>query len=426
MNKKSYLNSMLELRERIYQFYVAYEKVIKWFVHFLGVLILLFLAAAQFGYEEKFKNPLILFGVSFIGAFTTDCIRVLLVFLFTAVQIYFLSPVLAVVAFLAGGILFFLLLHYDSDSLLAAALIPFLLWCKLPCFAAILLGLFFTPVGLFSAISGVIFYYVLHSIKLCEKVVEAGTVELFGLLKQAGDNIVYNHELYVVTAMVCIVLLVTYLFRRSQISYSFELGIVFGTVSSMVVLFMGNLLAECDFAIGYIVVGSVLSGIAAYVVHFFHMVLDYGTIEEVQFEDDDYFYYVRAVPKMKMTVGERTVKHIYTKKEQSEKNTMSRTKKENGEAACKAASVAIRAPWPRSTRKAGLQQDGENALSVKPQTMKLSAGMQQQQNGDTVSEEQKEKAIETVLHTQQSRNTRNGKYTQHSKRKNRKKSKRKR
>ena len=89
----------------------------------------------------------------------------------------------------------------------------------------------------------------MQSIKLCENIVETKNTELFEVLKLAGDNIVYNHQLYVVLAMVCIVLLMTYLLRTSRINYSFEIGIVFGTVSSIVILFMGNLFLKCDFSI---------------------------------------------------------------------------------------------------------------------------------------------------------------------------------
>ena len=426
MNKKTYLNIMLELREKLYQYYVAYEKIAKCFFRFFGTLILFFSVAAQFGYEDKLTKPLILLGASVIGAFVTNSIRVFLIFLYMVAQIYFLSPVLAAGVLLAGGILFFLLLHYDHDTVWAAAFIPVFLWCKVPCFLVIILGLFFTPASLLSAISGAIFYYVLQSIKLCENMAGEKNTELFELIKQAGDHIIYNHEMYVVSAMLCIVLLVTWLFRKSKISYAFELGIVFGTVSSIVMLFMGNLFAECDFSMGFIIAGSLLSGVLAYVVHFFHMALDYGAIEEVQFEDDDYFYYVRAVPKMKMTVGERTVKHIYTNKEPVEKKTDAYTTKEKAELEHKMASEEKQTPQPESTRAEQVQQDKELAVSVQSQDEKLTEGMQQQQNGDTASDERKEKDTGNVVHTQQTRNTGNRKRAQRSKHKNRKKAKRKR
>ena len=45
---------------------------------------------------------------------------------------------------------------------------------------------------------------------------------------------------------------------------------------------------------------------------FFNM--DYSRIESVQFEDDDYYYYVKAVPKVTVSDSLRTVKTISTSK----------------------------------------------------------------------------------------------------------------
>ena len=53
----------------------------------------------------------------------------------------------------------------------------------------------------------------------------------------------------------------------------------------------------------------------ALVFQFFRLALDYTAVERVQFEDDDYFYYVKAVPKINLAVPERSVKKISEKEE---------------------------------------------------------------------------------------------------------------
>ena len=49
---------------------------------------------------------------------------------------------------------------------------------------------------------------------------------------------------------------------------------------------------------------------AAYVVQFFRMSLDYTGVRKLQFEDDEYYYYVKAVPKLKVAVVDKTVTKI--------------------------------------------------------------------------------------------------------------------
>ena len=45
--------------------------------------------------------------------------------------------------------------------------------------------------------------------------------------------------------------------------------------------------------------------------------MDYSRTEYVQFEDDEYYYYVKAVPKLTIAVPEKRVKKISSQRKQS-------------------------------------------------------------------------------------------------------------
>jgi len=53
------------------------------------------------------------------------------------------------------------------------------------------------------------------------------------------------------------------------------------------------------------ILGTVISMLLVFVAQFFRVVLDYTSVEHVQFEDDDYYYYVKAVPKVKYDIGKK-------------------------------------------------------------------------------------------------------------------------
>jgi hypothetical protein len=59
-----------------------------------------------------------------------------------------------------------------------------------------------------------------------------------------------------------------------------------------------------------LIVGSVVSVLVALVVKFFVFSVDYTRTERLQFEDDEYYYYVKAVPKASIAIPEKTVKRI--------------------------------------------------------------------------------------------------------------------
>ena len=65
------------------------------------------------------------------------------------------------------------------------------------------------------------------------------------------------------------------------------------------------------------IVGSLVSAVLAFILQLVVFSLDYTRTEYVQFEDDEYYYYVKAVPKISITVSEKKVKKINTHKKAS-------------------------------------------------------------------------------------------------------------
>lgn len=92
--------------------------------------------------------------------------------------------------------------------------------------------------------------------------------------------------------------------------YSWYLALGIGAVANIVLFLIGALVMETDVAIGSLVVGTLLSFLLALVVEFFVFSVDYSRTEYTQFEDDEYYYYVKAVPKMSIAISERKVKKI--------------------------------------------------------------------------------------------------------------------
>ena len=310
MERNGYIKAMLELREKLYAYYFFYDKYIRYILRFILFCIAFAVIAGTFGYEAGFEKPWIVIGISLISTFLPDGIVVFVAFLYTIVQLYFLSPVIAGCIAAISFVLYFMLVVYNRKFILTVLFIPVCIICKVPFFIPIILGLFFTPASVLSAGSGIVVYYAMCAVKKCETLV-ADSEDMLVIVKKLMDSIVYCKEMYAMLIMVCMAVVLTYMIRVQRINYAFELAIVFSVVSSYVVLIIGNIAFQCKFSVLWTLHGAVLSGIFAFMVHFVHMVLDYGAAENVQFEDAEYYYYVSAVPKLKMTVGNKKVKRIY-------------------------------------------------------------------------------------------------------------------
>lgn len=114
----------------------------------------------------------------------------------------------------------------------------------------------------------------------------------------------------VVMVAFAVTVIIVYLIRRLSIDHSWTIAIIAGTIAQMVVLLLGALLMDADVSMAGIIVGSIVSAGIARVVEFVMFQMDYSRAENVQFEDDEYYYYVKAVPKVVLSKPEKTVKKI--------------------------------------------------------------------------------------------------------------------
>ncbi len=85
-------------------------------------------------------------------------------------------------------------------------------------------------------------------------------------------------------------------------------------------MLIGIIRYDLDISSGGVLFGGILSLVLAVVIQFFILSVDYTKTEFLQFEDDEYYYYVKAVPKMTVSLPEKRVKKISgTEKDDTEK-----------------------------------------------------------------------------------------------------------
>jgi hypothetical protein len=76
------------------------------------------------------------------------------------------------------------------------------------------------------------------------------------------------------------------------------------------ILFVGALMFDIDISLAGVIIGTVIAILLVTVLRFFVFNVDYSRTEKVQFEDDEYYYYVKAVPKVTVARPQKKVKKI--------------------------------------------------------------------------------------------------------------------
>ena len=76
------------------------------------------------------------------------------------------------------------------------------------------------------------------------------------------------------------------------------------------VLLAGDMKYDTNIDLGRVFVGIAVSFLLAQIFRFFVFNVDYLRIESTQFEDEDYYYYVKAVPKVMVPVASLSVQNF--------------------------------------------------------------------------------------------------------------------
>lgn len=318
--------NLLVLKERLIKIYQKSEFYVRPIMKFLVSLLVFAFINAQIGYDAKLTRLPVVILLSLVGAFTPSSVLVLLAAAISIGHVYFASKILAVLLLVILFILYFLFVRFTPRMGYVLLAIPILFVIKIPYVIPLLLGMIATPAAIVPAGCGVVIYYLFINIReAAAATINSSVEDVFALYKSVIDNMISNKEMMLAIGAFAAVILVTYLIRKTKIDYSFYIAIGAGVLTNMLAFLIGDLQLNTTNQIGIMIAASLASGIIVLLIQFFRLTLDYTAIERTQFEDDDYYYYVKAVPKIKVTVPKKNVQKINVQKTTGDTSDLGQT-----------------------------------------------------------------------------------------------------
>lgn len=306
--------SLLVLREQLKNLYQRYNIYITPAVKFFFALISFIAINSQIGYDSRLESIPILLGLSLLSAFTPSAVMVLLASLVAILHIYFVSPIISIIVILLLMIVYFLFARFTPRLGYVLLAIPILYFLKIPYVIPLLLGIISTPIAIIPIACGVTLYYVLEVIKTAIAMQQNTSVEeIFQLYTYIIDALIGNMQMIMSIVIFALILLVVFFVRKLKFDYAFEISIAAGALTSVLGFLVSDLILDKSDQILAMIFGTIASAGIVFAINFFKLTLDYSGVEYVQFEDDVYYYYVKAVPKITVTTPQMKVKHINVK-----------------------------------------------------------------------------------------------------------------
>lgn len=305
---------LLVFRERVKSFYQKNDIYINPVIKFLFAFIAFQSINKEIGYDGRFESLPVVLVLSLLSAFAPSSIMVLLAALISILHVYFISPILSIIILLIMMILYFFFARFTPRLGLVILAIPILYVLKIPYVIPILLGLISTPIAIIPTGCGVIVYFVFQIIKTAVTMqVNTSMEDILQLYISVIDSLLGNKQMFMSIIIFALIILVTYFVRKMKFDFAFEISIAAGTLTGILGFLVSYLILGKSDQILIMIFGTLVSGGIVYVIQFFKLTLDYSGVEYVQFEDDVYYYYVKAVPKITVTTPQMNVKHINVK-----------------------------------------------------------------------------------------------------------------
>lgn len=309
------MTALLELRENLKKIYSRNEAFILPVIKFLLSFIVLSIINGKMGYMTKLDNMAIVLIVSLLCSFLPTGFMAFFAMMFVVLHMYALSIETAAVGLVVFLLLYLLFLRFTAKEALVVVLTPVLCMLKLPYVMPVAMGLIGTPASCVSVGCGVVVYYLLQTVITNAPTINSmGAEEATAKLRLLIDGMLGNKAMLVTIAAFAITVIVVYLIRRMSVDHSWTIAMVAGVMIEVMILLVGDLMYDTNLSIVSALLGAVVTLIACKIIEFFRFCLDYSRTEKVQFEDDEYYYYVKAVPKMTVAAPTNTVKKINTQR----------------------------------------------------------------------------------------------------------------
>lgn len=303
------MDTLYEIKTRIITFIEKNEVYVKPAAKFILLLMAYLMVHLNLEYYAKLNNIFIPLILSVGSAIVPMGLGAVILGLYTAANLYGLGIEIAGIFLLLMLLAYLLYFRFAREKAYLTVLTPVLSMLGIPYAMPIATGLTSAPAASMSVIVGVIMFYFLKGIKANEELLLASEDALKTTkLHIALEQILTNKEMWLIVAAFFFTNVIVYFIRRLAIKEAWKIAIGVGGVVQLLLILIGKLIIGNPYGILGLILGSIVSVLICLVFQFMVFDLDYQRIERVQFEDDNYYYYVRAVPKVLVVAKEKQVK----------------------------------------------------------------------------------------------------------------------
>ncbi|MBO5468791.1 MAG: hypothetical protein J6A03_03445 [Lachnospiraceae bacterium] len=309
------MTALLTFRDNVKAFVSRYDYIFTPIGKGILALCIYFSISKQFGYFAVLNKGILLVLLALICAFLPVEIITGISAILLILQSFKVTMDVALLSFALIMVFYCGYMRFLPKTGVIALLVPIFYVCHMVYALPIVIGFLVGPAAIVPMAFGVILYYYEGAVADLVKVLAATTDDDDAVqgFQYVLAELLENKELLLTIVIFAVVMLVAYLIHRSSFEHAWMVSFLVAGVLNIVLFLVGSVTLSIEMSIGAILVESVAGVLIAVLCQFWKGVVDYQRTEVLQFEDDDYYYYVKAVPKLSVSESNKNVKHINSK-----------------------------------------------------------------------------------------------------------------
>lgn len=303
-------------RGRIQELYAKNSKVFDKIFQFILAIVTFTVINHNVGFMKAAASPVASLALAVICTFLPLMVTVIMATVLILAHMFALSIGMLAVTAVIFLIMYIFYLRLTPKKALIVLLTPLAFFLKVPYIIPVACGLVATPISLIAISCGTIVYYMLEYVKKSSVNIE--NVGAKGMLTQATkyvQQVFQNKEMWIIIVAFIICFFVVFTLRRTSMDHAWKVAIVAGAVVNVIVIVAGDIALGVHTSYGTLIGGNIGAIIIGLILELFLFSVDYARSENLQFEDDEYYYYVKAIPKVSVATPEKTVKRINERQE---------------------------------------------------------------------------------------------------------------
>ncbi|MCI5649377.1 MAG: hypothetical protein ACI4EG_08180 [Fusicatenibacter sp.] len=310
---------LIECKEKLKEFYGSYSSFVLPVCKFLLAFLVFTEINRSLGYMKLLTSTYIVLILSLICAIIPMGGMAALAMLVIVGHCFALNLIVAGVAVLIMLILWFVYLRFTPKEAVSLILTPLAFWFHIPAASPICFGLVGTPMSALAVSGGVVIYFFIELVRdKISVMISSGDVEMLTLVQELLNGLLRNEKMLVTIVACAAAVVIVNCIRRISADYAWQISVVSGAVVYALIMIAGRLVLDVEISLPGVLIQTGISAVIGFVLQFFLFGADYSRSEHLEFEDDEYYYYVKAIPKFSVSRADHRVKYIQEEKKESE------------------------------------------------------------------------------------------------------------